>query len=108
MAKLRRTKSADSFIRAAERLDLLTPTEALQAEKLIQVADENEPTADILVRAQLLNPEEAHTVEEARKHDDVLGHVTDCFKIARRALKAQAGATRQFVLTATTKDSHHG
>jgi hypothetical protein len=75
-----------SFVRIARRLGFLSEEEAEQADELIGEDDLEQTSQDLVVSAGLLNEEQAQTVEQERKTEDLDGHLEDKFKRASLAL----------------------
>ena len=81
-------KVKSSFVRAAQRLGLLSEDQALEVDELLD-DDVEHSSQDIVVGAGILSLDDARRVEQERKTEDIEGHLEDKFKRASLALADQ-------------------
>lgn len=87
-AKKSRNELRSTFVTVARRLGLLSAQRARDADNAVE-SRPDDASQDILVEEGYLSPEDACTVEAARRKVDVAEHLDDQF---RRALHAVGDA----------------
>jgi hypothetical protein len=94
----RKNQLRNSFVRIAQRLGFLSEEQAQRADNLVDDNPDAVATQDLVVRAGLLTEEQAVQVEDARKTEDLDGHLEDQFKRANAAADRSASSARRLVM----------
>ena len=92
-----RSRRGSKYVQIARRLGFLRDEDVAMAEQVVEEAQTIDiaTTGDLIVKAGLLDSDQAEQVEAVRRKEDLTGHRLDTLKLAHRSVDEARESTQE-------------